>query len=113
VQLYSNKGRKSGEAYAKICPELARNWISGDLVRQCKFKSKRRATKKVADYEGVILISTGDLVELICPRKQCSHRFHIIENAPFQFDILYGVEFLEKIEPTKGVPDDLGYKKAG
>ncbi len=98
MQLYSTRGRKSGEAYAKICPELASNWISRDMVRQCKLKSKRRATKKNANYEGVLLISTGDLVELICPGKSCRHRFHIIENAPFQFDILYGVEFLEKTE---------------
>lgn len=96
VQLYSTTGRKWGEAYVKICPELASNWISGDMVRQCKFKSKRRETKKSAKYEGVILISTGGLVVLACPGKLCRHRFHIVEDAPIQFDILYSAEFLEK-----------------
>jgi hypothetical protein len=66
--------------------------------RQCNLKSKRRATKKSAKYEGVLLISTGYMVELIYPGKSCSHRFHIIKDAPLQFDMLYGVEFPEKTE---------------
>jgi hypothetical protein len=35
-------------------------------------------------------------VVLACPGKPCRHRFHIVEDAPIQFDILYGAEFLEK-----------------
>lgn len=67
------------------------------MARKCKLRSKQRETKKEATYEGVLLISTGHLVEFICPGKPCSHRFHIIEDAPFRFDMLYGVEFVEKL----------------
>jgi hypothetical protein len=98
VQLYSNTGRKSGKAYAKICPELSSNWISGDMVRRCKLKSIRRQTAKEAKHEGKLLTSTGELVEFICPGKPCSHRFHIIEDALLWFDMLYGAEFVEKTE---------------
>ncbi len=98
MQLYSTGGRKSGEASTIICPALTSNWISEDMVRQCKLKSKRRATKKSANYGGVLLVSTGDLVELICLGKSCRHRFHIIKNAPFPFDILFGVDFMKDTE---------------
>lgn len=98
MQLYSNMGRKSSEAYAMICPELSSNWISGDMVRRCKLKSIRRQTVKEAKYEGKLLISTGELVKFVCLGKACSHRFHIIEDAPLRFDMLYGAEFLKKTE---------------
>lgn len=95
MQLYSNTGRKSGQASAKLCPGLSSNWISGDTARRCKLELIRRRTVKEATYEGKILISTGELVEFICPGKPCSHRFHILEDSPLGFDMLYGAEFVE------------------
>jgi hypothetical protein len=68
------------------------------MVRRCKLKSIRRQTRKEVKYEGKLLISSGELVVFICPGKPCSHRFHIIEDAPFQFDMLYGSEFVEETE---------------
>jgi hypothetical protein len=68
------------------------------MVRRCKLKPIRRQTVKKAKYEGKLFVSTGELVELICPGKPCSHRFHIIENAPLRLDLLYGAEFVEKTE---------------
>jgi len=95
VQLYSSTGRKSGGAYAKICPEIESNWISGHMVQESGLKTKQRETVKTVHYEGEILISTGHLVEFDCPGKACKHRFHVIENPPFRFDMLYGAEFVE------------------
>jgi hypothetical protein len=97
VQLYSSIGRKSGEVYAKICPELLSNWIAEDMVRKGNLKTKRRETVKTALYEGELLASTGHLVEFDCPGKTCKHRFHVIRNSPFPFDMLHGAEFVEEL----------------
>jgi hypothetical protein len=66
------------------------------MVRRCKLKSIRRQTRKEAKHEGTHLISSGELVVFICLGKPCSHRFHIIEDASFPFDMLYGTEFVEE-----------------
>ncbi|KAF2847363.1 hypothetical protein T440DRAFT_557469 [Plenodomus tracheiphilus IPT5] len=94
VQLYTNTGRKSGNASMKLCPELGSNWISGEVVRRCKLRPVRRQTAKEANYKGKILTSTGELVQFICPGEGCSHRFHIVEDALLQFEMLCGVEFM-------------------
>lgn len=95
MQLYSFEGRKSGEAFAKLCPEMTSNWIAGHVVRACKLKSIRRDTPKSQRYEGLLLVSTGHLVEFICPGRLCRHRFHVFQDPSFAFDMLYGADFVD------------------
>jgi hypothetical protein len=79
------------EINAILRPELSTNWISKKIVKQYKFQQWRGKAAKEAVYDGITLVSTGKVVDLSCPQKNCRHRFYITENPAI--GILYGEEF--------------------
>jgi len=66
------------------------------MVQRLELKSKRRQSVKAAEYDGNRLVSTGHVVEFACIGQACRHRFHVIDNPPLHFELLYGAEFAEK-----------------